>query len=224
MSEFVFMLTNKDRTVDNALEVLEQLNGCGLQHIGFKDVGASPKLQAQITERARELGYTVYLEIVSVSVENELESVEAAIAADVDWIVGGKHAERVLEKIAGTGIKFAPFPGRVVGHPSELQGSIEEIVEHAIALESLEGVTGLDLLAYRDKSVDVPALMKAVVDAVSVPVLVAGAVTVKEQIAALNSSGAWGFTIGGAIFDGVLPGEKDVASQVRTALSYAASM
>ena len=33
--------------------------------------------------------------------------------------------------------------------------------------------------------------------------------------------GVWGFTIGAAIFDGKLPGEKDVVSQVRTALSYA---
>lgn len=224
MSEFVFMLTNKDRTVDNALEVLDQLAGSGLRHVGFKDVGATPAFQAEITKRARELGFTTYLEIVSVSVEDELESVDAAIAADVDWIVGGKHAERVLEKIAGTGIRFAPFAGRVLGHPSELHGDIDEIVSHALALEAMDGVTGINVLAYRNKSVDVPALIKAVVDAVSVPVLVAGAVTTKEQVAALNASGAWGFTIGGAIFDGVLPGEKDVVSEVRTALSYAAGV
>ena len=42
MSEFIFMLTHNDRTVDNALEVLEQVKDTGLRHIGFKDVGATP--------------------------------------------------------------------------------------------------------------------------------------------------------------------------------------
>jgi hypothetical protein len=43
----------------------------------------------------------------------------------------------------------------------------------------------------------------------------------EEQIRGLAKAGAWGFTIGGAIFDGLLPGEKDVESQVRTALAFA---
>lgn len=222
MSEFVFMLTRNDRTVDDALEVLNSLEGSGLVHVGFKDVGATPERQRELTDRAHELGMTVYLEVVSVDAADELKSIEAAIAAGVDWIVGGKFAPQAIEKLQGTGIRFAPFPGRVVGHPSALEGTIDEIVAHAKELVALDGVHGVDLLAYRNKALDVPELIKAVVDAIEEPVLVAGAVTNEEQIRALTAAGAWGFTIGGAIFDGVLPGDKDVVSQVKTALRMAA--
>ena len=51
MSEFIFMLTHNDRTVDNALEVLEQVKDTGLRHIGFKDVGATPEKARELTGR-----------------------------------------------------------------------------------------------------------------------------------------------------------------------------
>ena len=38
----------------------------------------------------------------------------------------------------------------------------------------------------------------------------------------LAEAGAWGFTIGGAIFEGRLPGGPDVAAQVRSVLAVAA--
>ena len=66
-----------------------------------------------------------------------------------------------------------------------------------------------------------PALIASVVDALEEPVLVAGGVVGEEQIYAIAKAGAWGFTIGGAIFDGILPGDKDVVSQVKTALRFA---
>jgi hypothetical protein len=39
----------------------------------------------------------------------------------------------------------------------------------------------------------------------------------------LAAAGAWGFTIGSAIFDGLLPGGPDVAGQVREVLAIAAA-
>lgn len=221
MSEFIFMLTHNDRTVDNALEVLEQVKSTGLRHIGFKDVGATADKQRELTKAAHAAGLTVYLEVVSVDKDDELASIDAAIAAGVDWVVGGKFAVEAVEKLAGTGIKFAPFPGRIVGHPSALEGTIEEIAAHAAELTDLAGVAGVDLLAYRHTTVDALELTAAVVKAVRGPVIAAGSVTSQAQIEGLAAAGAWGFTIGGAIFDGLLPGEKDVVSQVRTALAFA---
>jgi hypothetical protein len=156
----------------------------------------------------------VYLEVVSVDKADEMASVDAAIAAGVDWIVGGKFAAEAVEKLAGTGIKFAPFPGSVAGHPSALHGSVEEITPHAAELSKMDGVHGVDLLAYRHAT----AAVALVVDG---PTIAAGSVVSEAQIRGLAEAGAWGFTIGGAIFDGILPGEKDVVSQVRTALSFA---
>ena len=37
--EFVFMLTRADRTVEDALDVLDDIRPLGIRHIGFKDVG-----------------------------------------------------------------------------------------------------------------------------------------------------------------------------------------
>ncbi|GIU56174.1 hypothetical protein [Arthrobacter sp. NicSoilC12] len=221
MSEFIFMLTHNDRTVDNALEVLEQVKDTGLRHIGFKDVGATAEKARELTAAAHAAGLVVYLEIVSVDKADEMNSVDAAIAAGVDWIVGGKFAAEAIDKLAGTGIKFAPFPGRVAGHPSALSGTIEEITAHAAELSKLEGVHGVDLLAYRHATVDPLELTAAVAKVVDGPVIAAGSVVNEDQIRGLAEAGAWGFTIGAAIFDGKLPGEKDVVSQVRTALSYA---
>ena len=221
MSEFIFMLTHNDSTVDNALEVLEQVKSTGLRHIGFKDVGATAARQRELADAAHAAGLVVYLEIVSVDKEDEMNSVDAAIAAGVDWILGGKFATDAVAKLAGTGIRFAPFPGRIVGHPSALEGTIEEIAAHAERLTSMDGVDGVDLLAYRHASVDVLELTAAVVKASRGPVIAAGSVVSQEQIVGLAGAGAWGFTIGGAIFDGLLPGDKDVVSQVRTALAFA---
>lgn len=222
MSEFVFMLTRDDRTVPDALDVLATLRGSGLRHVGFKDVGATPEQQRRIADAAHEQGYRVYLEVVSVSREDESASVDAAIEAGVDCIVGGKFYDDALPKLAGTGIDLMPFPGTVVGHPSVLEGGIEQIAAHAALITATPGVRGVDLLAYRNRSVDVPELIRAVVDASSGPVLVAGSVVEEEQIRAINRAGAWGFTIGSAVFEGRLPGAGDVRSQVETALRFAA--
>lgn len=221
MSEFIFMLTHNDSTVDNAREVLEQVKSTGLQHIGFKDVGATAQKQRELADAAHDAGLTVYLEVVSIDKVDEMKSIDAAIAAGVDWILGGKFATDAVQKTAGTGIKLAPFPGRIVGHPSILEGTIEEIAAHAAELTSIDGVSGVDLLAYRHETVDVLELTAAVVKASHGPVIAAGSVVTQEQIVGLARAGAWGFTIGSAIFDGLLPGGKDVVSQVETALDFA---
>ena len=51
--------------------------------------------------------------------------------------------------------------------------------------------------------------------------IAAGSVVSDEQIATLAAAGAWGFTIGSAIFDGLFPGAPDVAAQVRHVLTVA---
>jgi phosphoribosylformimino-5-aminoimidazole carboxamide ribonucleotide (ProFAR) isomerase len=82
-------------------------------------------------------------------------------------------------------------------------------------------VHGVDLLAYRHATADIAELTKAVVTASSGPVIAAGSVTSAEQIRTLARAGAWGFTIGSAIFAGELPGAPDVAAQVRAVLEIA---
>jgi tryptophan synthase alpha subunit len=221
MINFIFMLTHADSTIDDALDYVEDVANTGLHYIGFKDVGATPQRQRAIAHAARDAGLATMLEVVSTTREAEIDSVRAALDAGVDWVLGGTQPDAVLPLLAGSAVKYCPFPGRVVGHPSILEGSIDEIAKSAAALTARPGVFGLDLLAYRHQSANIEELTRAVVHASSGPVIAAGSVVREEQIALLASAGAWGFTIGSAIFDGLLPGAPDVATQVRHVLSIA---
>jgi hypothetical protein len=223
MIEFIFMLTHHDRTVPNAEEVLTDLRGTGLRLVGCKDVGTTPGRLRDLVARAHDDGLQIMLEVVSTSRDDELASVLAAVDAGFDWVLGGTHATDAAALLAGTGIRYCPFPGRVVGHPSVLEGEIDEIARSAAELTALDGVHGVDLLAYRHPTADVGKLTAAVVEASSGPVIAAGSVVDEAQIATLAKAGAWGFTIGGAIFEGRLPGGPDVAAQVRNVLSASAT-
>jgi hypothetical protein len=237
--EFVFMLTHHDRTVDDPTAVYEQIRGCGLRYIGFKDIGVPVAELKEVCARAQADGLEVMLEVVSTTREEELRSVAASAEIGVDWLLGGTHPEDGLEILnegragegrAGEGRaggatsgrpRYCPFPGTVVGHPSILRGEIDEIAESARRITALDGVFGLDLLAYRHESADAAELTRAVVQAASGPVIAAGSVASTAQISALDQAGAWGFTIGGAIFEGRLPGGPSVAGQVTEVLRAA---
>jgi hypothetical protein len=219
--EFVFMLTHHDRTIDDPLATYQELRGSGLRYIGFKDIGVPAADLRKVCEAAHADGLQVMLEVVSTTLAEELRSAASAAEIGVDWLLGGTHPTEVLPLLQGSPARYCPFPGTVVGHPSVLHGEITEIADSARAITALPGVHGLDLLAYRHPTADVAALTRAVVEAASGPVIAAGSVASVAQIRELAQAGAWGFTIGGAIFEGVLPGGPSVAGQVREVLRTA---
>ena len=212
--DFIFMLTNHDSTVSDAVDVYESIRTTKLRLAGFKDVGASADTLQRLTGAMHEDGRTVFLEVVSTSKDDELRSIEAGLDLGVDVIMGGTNHQAALALIGQAPVRYLPFPGTVVGHPSELRGSIEDIASQAAELTSHPGVRGLDLLAYRHRTVDPVELTRAVVAASSEPVVVAGSIDRAERIRQMAEAGAWAFTIGGAIFDGVLPGGPDLRTQI----------
>jgi hypothetical protein len=220
--EFIFMLTHNDRTIPNARAVYDEIRDSGLRYVGFKDIGLPvPELRA-LADAMRADGREVMLEVVSEDKDDELRSIHAALEIGVDWLLGGTHPDEALEVLAGGdgGIRYCPFPGRVIGHPSLLRGTIEEIAGDAAALTARPGVHGLDLLAYRYDG-DVPALTAAVRQASAGPVIAAGSVDSLERIETLRRIGVWGFTIGGAIFEGRFEGAPSVRAQIETVLAAA---
>ncbi|MGA7273090.1 MAG: 1-(5-phosphoribosyl)-5-((5-phosphoribosylamino)methylideneamino)imidazole-4-carboxamide isomerase [Acidimicrobiia bacterium] len=219
--EFIFMLTHDDRTVGNAMAVYRTLAGSDLRLIGFKDVGVDGTALSELTKAMHDDGRTVFLEVVSTSRDAELHSIEAALEVGVDYIMGGTHVDDALALIVEAEVSYLPFPGTVIGHPSILEGSLDEIADHAARLTARPGVTGLDLLAYRHRTVDPIALTEAVVAAASGPVVAAGSVDSAERIRALAGAGVWAFTIGGAIFEHRLPGAPSIPDQVNWVLEVA---
>jgi len=216
------MLTRHDRTVEDAALHVETARRAGLGHVGFKDVGLSVPALKALREAIRAAGALSYLEVVSLDRESEVASVRAAIEMGVDCLLGGVHVDDVLPLLAGTCVRYYPFPGRVSGHPSVLEGEEAEIVASARALAARPGVSGLDLLAYRSL-IDAGALIRAVCAAVDKPVIVAGSIEGPEQIDVVRAGAAAGFTIGTAALEGRFPAPgADLPSQL-AAISAACS-
>jgi NAD(P)H-dependent flavin oxidoreductase YrpB (nitropropane dioxygenase family) len=218
--EFIFMLTRNDETLADAREVYASVAAAGVRHFGCKDVGLPRNELEALLSDIESNGHTSYLEVVSESDEATLASARAAAEIQPDYLIGGTLIEPVQKIIAGTGIKFFPYVGRVVGHPCLLRGSIQEIADDARRAEAL-GLDGVNLLAYRYDG-DVEALVDAVVSNTSLPVIAAGSVDSVERIRALARHGVWAFTIGTAALDGVLLPEEPLQAQLELALEAAA--
>jgi len=212
---FIFMATQADRTVPQARALIDEALALGVCNIGFKDVGLPREALKELTRAIREGGGRVFFEVVSLDRASELASAASAADLGVDWLLGGVRAQEVAPIARSAGLLYAPFPGTIVGHPSVLAGEVEAIAASARALCAIEGVAGLDLLAYR-RSGDVAALMRAVVGAVDRPVIVAGSIDHPSRVAEVAASGAAGFTVGSAAIEGAFAApSRGFASQIQ---------
>jgi hypothetical protein len=217
MSEFIFMLTRDDVTLPDARAVYAEIAGSGVTHVGCKDVGLPREVLALFMDEIRANGHTSYLEVVAETAEATLASAHVAAEVRPDYCIGGTLIPEIQEILAGTGVKFMPYVGQIVGHPCLLRGSIDEIVADTKAAAA-QGVDGINLLAYRYDG-DVDALVEAVVSATDLPVICAGSVDSAERIRALAGHGVWAFTIGTAALDGVLVPGAPLGDQLALALS-----
>lgn len=221
---FIFMLTHNDRTIDDAAARLADVQAAGVTNVGFKDVGLPFDELKELNRRIKTGGGTSYLEVVSLDTASELASARAALEIGVDMLLGGTRPRDVLPEIRGSGIRYYPFAGHITGHPSVLNGTADEIRASAVEIAALDGVDGVDLLAYR-APLDVPAMIRTVCDAVGKPVIVAGSIDSAERIATVARAGAAGFTVGTAAFAGSFKTpEPGLDGQLRAIAAAAASV
>jgi hypothetical protein len=197
--EFILMLTYNDTTVRDALKIFQECKDTPVTHWGFKDVGLPPDEMKALVREMKDAGKTTYLEVISLSEEEGLRGAKIAMEAGFDILMGTVFFDSILEALKDKPIKYYPFPGHIFGHPSIMDGAIEEVVAHARLLES-KGVPGLDLLSYRYTG-DARQLLKEVVKATQVPIVSAGSIDSYKRMAEVWQAGAWGFTIGSALFD-----------------------
>ncbi|MEM6415827.1 MAG: cupin domain-containing protein [Pseudomonadota bacterium] len=215
---FIFMLTRNDRTVAEAADHLDTALSLGVRHVGFKDVGLPVSELKRLNKAIKAKGAKSYLEVVSLDRDSELASARAALDIGVDVLLGGTRVDDVAEIITHRSIEYFPFPGCVTGHPSVLEGTIQEIAESAAALASRGVVSGLDLLAYRSTNKDIQTLIRAVCEAANKPVIVAGSIASKDRIADVRAAGAAGFTIGTAALDGSYPANNEALESQLSAI------
>jgi hypothetical protein len=217
--EFIFMLTRNDTTLPDARAIYRSIAGTGVIHVGCKDVGLPQEELAAFMDEIRANGHTSYLEVVAETPEATLQSARVAAAIAPDYLIGGTLIQPVQEIIAGTGIRFFPYVGEIVGHPCLLRGSIEGIADDARDAEAA-GVDGINLLAYRYDG-DVPALVRAVSEATTLPLICAGSVDSIARIEELRDLVVWAFTIGTAALDGRIAAGADLRGQLSATLAAA---
>jgi hypothetical protein len=212
--DFIFMLTQADRTVANCLAVLDEIAPRGLRHIGFKDVGVAPAVLRTLHARIKALGAVSYLEVVTTSRDEALASARLAVELRVDRLLGGTLVAETLGILAGSGAEYFPFPGRPFGHPTRLGGDAAMIEAHTAAFMAM-GCSGVDLLAYRATEAEPLALVRAAKRGVRDGRLIcAGGVDGPARIAALREAGCDAFTVGSAVFEGVFAPGEGVAAQL----------
>lgn len=199
--DFIFMLTRRDRTVEDAEDLVDAVADLGVAHIGIKDVGLARPALARVVGRIHARGAIAYLEVVSTTPSSVASSLAAGAALGVDRILGGTDLDAAKTALGGLE-RYYPFPGRPSGHPTQLGGApadIERDAKTALA----RGCGGVDLLAYRATDADPLALVRAARRGIGGRTLiVAGSVQSAAQVHALAAAGADAFTIGSAVFDG----------------------
>ena len=197
-TKLIVMLTQHDKTVKNALETFQTVKDLDVECWGFKDVGIPRAEMEELLKALKDAGKTTFLEVVTYSEEECMAGAKLAVEMGFDILMGTIFYPSVWEYLKDKKVKYFPFVGQVSGSPSILEGTPEEIAAQGKELEA-KGVAGFDILAYRH--VNAPeAVAKELIQAVKVPVVVAGSINGKERMQFVEDIGAWGFTMGSALF------------------------
>lgn len=219
--DFIFMLTREDRTIEDCVDLMSLIAPVGLRHVGFKDIGVPPDVLSNLVASIRASGAMSYMEVVSTSQEACLQSARIARDLGVDRLLGGTQVDAIMAILEGSRTQYFPFPGKPVGHPTQLGGTAEDVEADCRAFVA-RGCAGCDLLAYRATDADPIDLVRGARAGLGDDkyLIVAGAVTSAERIRAIRRAGADAFTVGTAVFDGSYsPSKGSILSQLRDVLA-----
>jgi hypothetical protein len=198
MTEFIFMETYNDITRVDAIDIYKEIRDTKIKFIGFKDIGLPIKKLKELHAMMKKDGKTTFLEVVSASEKETIQSTKVALELGVDYLIGGTYIDATLPLIKNKNIKYFPYVGKIVDHPCKLRGSIEEMVQDTKKVKEKK-IPGINLLAYRYNG-DVDKLIEKV-SSIGLPMIVAGSIDSYERVGKMKEMGIWAFTIGGAIFD-----------------------
>ncbi len=217
-SQLITMLTYNDETVKNALEVFEKCADLPCKFWGFKDIGIPLHQMKQLVDRMKEKGKATFLEVVSLSEEECLAGARVAVDCKFDYLMGTVYYPSVWEYLKKHNKKYMPFCGRVTGHPSIVEGTIQDAIEDGKKMEKI-GVDGFDLLAYRFTG-DPEQLAREFIRSVNIPVVIAGSISSFQRLDKMKELAPWAFTIGTAFFDKKFVPDGTFEQQIESVLKY----
>lgn len=212
----IVMLTYDDKTVPDAEQLFEKCRDNSAVYFGFKELGLPHARMKELFAKMKKCGKKTVLEVVAYTEPECIEGAKLAADCGVDMLMGTMYFDSVMDICHENGIKYLPFVGDVVGRPSVLNGSIEGMINEAKALER-KGVDGFDLLGYRFTG-DAAELNLRFVEAVELPVVIAGSIDSYERIDEVIKTNAWGFTIGSAFFNKIFG--DDFEKQIESVCGY----
>lgn len=214
--ELIVMLTQNDRTVENAAAVYEACRNTKASWWGFKEDGLPLPEMQKLFARMREDGKRTALEVVTYTEAEGLAGARMAALCGCELLMGTMFSSEISRFCADHGLGYLPFVGRITGRPSVLSGSLEEMVDEARAALA-NGAAGIDLLGYRYTG-DAAKLNRDFVAALDAPVVLAGSVNSYVRLDEVRDANPWGFTIGSAFFEGRFGGT--VAEQINRVVEY----
>lgn len=199
--EFALFFTRNDQTVVNCLELFSLFEESGIRHFGFKDVGVERETLQALANAIREAGGTSYMEVVSESPAACIRSAEIAAELGVRRLLGGTQVDEIQAVLAGSETLYFPAAGRPVGHPVQLEGSVQKIVDDCKRFMD-KGCAGVDLLAFRSSQAGLLELIAAAREVICPGgLIVSGSVGTPERVRAIRQAGADLFTVGNAVLD-----------------------
>ena len=199
-SKIIVMLTHHDQTVGHALAVFETCKDLPVEFWGFKDVGIPTEQMKTLHAAMKAAGKKTFLEVVTYTPESCLAGAKLAVEFGFDYLMGTLFYPEVWDYLKDKDIRYFPFVGDVTGSPSVLKGSTESMLAQADAFVR-QGVSGVDLLAYRFADGDPEVLAKTFVEGANLQVVIAGSIDSQDRIGIINEINPWAFTMGSALFD-----------------------
>ena len=200
MINVIAMLTNHDKTVENAQEIFEANKDAQVKCWGFKDIGIDLEKGAKLVAAMQAAGKTTFLEPLVEEEHECLKAAQFAVNCGFDYLIGMVFEKKSAELLKKHNIKYFPTCGKRAGLPRMLYGTHEEIIGDARRMLDKD-VDGICLSVYRYVDGKPEELAADFVRQLNKPFMIAGGINGLHRLDAVKKLSPWGFTIGSALFD-----------------------
>lgn len=198
-TKLIVMLTENDRTVPNAIEVLSECKNLSAKYFGIKTEPLSLSEMKRFTDAVHDMDRIAVFESVTYNERKGLADAEKAVFCKCDILLGTKYSDSINEICRKNGIKYMPFIGNPYGVPSILEGSLmdfREDMENTLK----NGTYGVDFLALRYNG-DSHEMMKNVFSlGIKTEVCIAGSIDSCEKLSEVLAFNPSFITVGSAFF------------------------
>jgi len=218
--EIIVMLTQNDRTVDNAYDIFMSSYDLDVHNWGFKNTGINKDEMQRLVKTMKDKGKKTFLEILAYDETSCFDIVKTAVECEFDEIMGTLYFPSVHQYLN----RIKPFVGKVSGIPGILKGTYAEIIADAKQLIE-KGVTGFDLLAYRhrENGEDLARQFCSDIKTLTnfpVQVCISGSVSSFKHIDVLLDISPWAFTIGSALFESKFAPQGNFRENLQAVIEY----